>query len=34
MAPEDFNRKLTTVFGADIDGNSTLMGEDEVATNP
>jgi len=32
MATEDFKRKLTAVFSADVKGYSRLMGEDEAAT--
>jgi adenylate cyclase len=32
MGPEDFKRKLTAVFSADVAGYSRLMGEDEAAT--
>ena len=32
MATEDFSRKLTAVFSADVVGYSRLMGEDEAAT--
>jgi len=32
MAPEDFKRKLTAVFSADVAGYSRLMGDDEAAT--
>jgi adenylate cyclase len=32
MTMEDFKRKLTTIFSADVAGYSRLMGEDEVAT--
>ena len=32
MAPEDFKRKLTAIFSADVAGFSRLMGEDETAT--
>jgi adenylate cyclase len=32
MAPEDFKRKLTAIFSADVAGYSRLMGEDEAAT--
>jgi adenylate cyclase len=32
MAPEDFKRKLTTIFSADVVDYSRLMGEDESAT--
>ena len=32
MATEDFKRKLTAVFSADVVGYSRLMGEDEAAT--
>jgi adenylate cyclase len=32
MIPEDFKRKLTAVFSADVAGYSRLMGEDEAAT--
>jgi len=32
MATEDFKRKLTAVFSADVAGYSRLMGEDEAAT--
>ena len=32
MASEDFKRKLTAVFSADVAGYSRLMGEDEAAT--
>ena len=32
MAPEDFKRKITAVFSADVVGYSRLMGEDESAT--
>jgi len=32
MAPEDFKRKLTAVFSADVAGYSRLMGDDEGAT--
>jgi hypothetical protein len=29
---QDFKRKLTAVFSADVAGHSRLMGEDEAAT--
>jgi adenylate cyclase len=32
MATEDFKRKLTAIFSADVEGYSRLMGEDELAT--
>ncbi len=32
MAPEDFKRKLTAVFSADVVEYSRLMGEDEDLT--
>jgi adenylate cyclase len=32
MATEDFKRKLTTLFSADVAGYSRLMGQDEAAT--
>ena len=32
MATEDFKRKLTAIFSADVVGYSRLMGEDEAAT--
>ena len=32
MATEDFKRKLTAIFSADVAGYSRLMGEDEAAT--
>ncbi|MCU0596130.1 MAG: adenylate/guanylate cyclase domain-containing protein, partial [Desulfobacterota bacterium] len=32
MNPQDFKRKLTAVFSADVAGYSRLMGEDEAAT--
>ena len=32
MAAEDFKRKLTTIFSADVVDYSRLMGEDESAT--
>lgn len=32
MSPEDFKRKLTAVFSADVAGYSRLMGDDEAAT--
>ena len=32
MATEDFKRKLTAVFSADVVGYSRLMGEDESST--
>ena len=32
MTPQDFKRKLTAVFSADVAGYSRLMGEDEAAT--
>ncbi len=32
MATDDFKRKLTAVFSADVVGYSRLMGEDESAT--
>ncbi len=32
MAVEDFKRKLTAIFSADVAGYSRLMGEDEAAT--
>jgi len=32
MADENYKRKLTTVFSADVAGYSRLMGEDEAAT--
>jgi len=32
MAAEDFKRKLTAVFSADVAGYSRLMGDDEAAT--
>jgi len=31
MATEDFQRKFTAVFSADVAGYSRLMGEDEEA---
>jgi adenylate cyclase len=32
MATEDFNRKLTAILSADVEGYSRLMREDEEAT--
>jgi adenylate cyclase len=32
MNNQGFNRKLTTIFSADVAGYSRLMGEDETAT--
>jgi adenylate cyclase len=32
MTMEGFKRKLTTIFSADVEGYSRLMGEDEVGT--
>jgi adenylate cyclase len=32
MAQDQFKRKLTTIFSADVAGYSRLMGEDETAT--
>lgn len=32
MSAEDFKRKLTAIFSADVEGYSRLMGEDEAAT--
>ncbi len=32
MSTEDFRRKLTAIFSADVEGYSRLMGEDEDAT--
>jgi adenylate cyclase len=32
MNTQDFKRKLTAVFSADVKGYSRLMGEDEAAT--
>ena len=32
MTTQEFKRKLTTVFSADVAGYSRLMGEDEAAT--
>ena len=32
MDTQDFKRKLTAVFSADVAGYSRLMGEDEAAT--
>ena len=32
MAPEDFKRKLTAVFSADVVGYSRLMSADEAST--
>jgi TolB-like protein/class 3 adenylate cyclase len=32
MATQDFKRKLTAIFSADVKGYSRLMGEDELAT--
>ena len=32
MTTQDFKRKLTAVFSADVAGYSRLMGEDEAAT--
>ena len=32
MAQEQFKRKLTTIFSANVAGYSRLMGEDEAAT--
>ena len=32
MATQDFTRKLTAIFSADVKGYSRLMGEDEMAT--
>ena len=32
MSVEDFKRKLTAIFSADVEGYSRLMGEDELAT--
>ena len=32
MTTEDFNRKLTAIFSADVKGYSRLMAEDEEAT--
>jgi len=32
MNTQEFKRKLTAVFSADVAGYSRLMGEDEAAT--
>lgn len=32
MTTQDFKRKLTAIFSADVEGYSRLMGEDEEAT--
>jgi adenylate cyclase len=32
MATQDFKRKLSAIFSADVAGYSRLMGEDEEAT--
>ena len=32
MNSQDFKRKLTAIFSADVAGYSRLMGEDEAAT--
>jgi adenylate cyclase len=32
MATEEFKRKLTAIFSADVVGYGRLMGEDEAAT--
>ncbi|NIQ91584.1 MAG: guanylate cyclase, partial [Deltaproteobacteria bacterium] len=32
MATQDFNRKLTAILSADVEGYSRLMREDEEAT--
>jgi len=32
MNTQEFKRKLTAVFSADVAGYSRLMGEDEIAT--
>jgi adenylate cyclase len=32
MTEEGFQRKLTAIFSADVEGYSRLMGEDEEAT--
>ncbi len=32
MATQDFRRKLTTIFSAEVKGYSRLMREDEEAT--
>jgi len=32
MNTEDFKRKLTAIFSADVEGYSRLMGDDEIAT--
>jgi len=32
MAQDQFKRKLTTIFSADVAGYSRLMGKDEAAT--
>ena len=32
MAPETYQRKLTAILSADVEGYSRLMGEDEDAT--
>jgi adenylate cyclase len=32
MSTQDFKRKLTAIFSADVEGYSRLMGEDELAT--
>ena len=32
MATQDFTRKLTAIFSADVKGYSRLMGEDELTT--
>jgi hypothetical protein len=32
MAQDQFKRKLTTIFSADVAGYSRLIGEDEAVT--
>jgi adenylate cyclase len=32
MATQDFKRRLTAIFSADVEGYSRLMREDEEAT--
>jgi len=32
MTTQEFKRKLTTIFSADVAGYSRLMGDDEAAT--
>ena len=32
MSPEEFRRKLTAIFSADVEGDSHLMDDHELAT--